>query len=329
MEDLKRQLERASSFIQEQTGITPRIGIILGTGMGDLLNWLESPASIPYSSIPWFPHAIEEGAESAKGAGSAGSAGNALSAGSAGMEKEKLVLGKLARKPVIVLPKRFHYYEGYTARQIAFPIRLMRELGVRTLIVCNTAGGLNPLFSIGDLMVIVDHINLIGTSPLIGPNPDWLGIRFPDMKDAYDPQLVRLAGQIALEEKIHLQKGVYVAVHGPNLETPAETRFLRSTGADAVGMSTVPEVIVGIHAGLRILGFSIISNLNLADAFQAIDYEEIVRVAAKTESTLRYLIEKIVARMEIPPAGLPNNREPNDREPKGAATLSSTPLQGE
>jgi len=306
MEDLKRQLESASGFIHEQAGITPRIGIILGTGMGDLLNWLESPASIPYSSIPWFPHAIEEGAGSTE---------------SEGMEKEKLVLGKLVRKPVIVLPKRFHYYEGYSARQIAFPIRLMRELGVQTLIVCNAAGGLNPLFSIGDLMVIVDHINLIGTSPLIGPNPDWLGIRFPDMKDAYDPQLVRLAGQIALEEKIHLQKGVYVAVHGPNLETPAETRFLRSTGADAVGMSTVPEVIVGIHAGLRILGFSIISNLNLADAFQAISYEEIVSVAAKTESTLRYLIEKIVARMEIPPASLPNNREP-----KGAATPSATPL---
>jgi len=281
--DLEKQLDQAFCFIQEQTSIIPQIGIILGTGMGELLNRLEEPASIPYSSIPWFSHTFPH-------------------VSSEGTEREKLVLGKLAQKPVIVLPKRFHYYEGYNSHQIALPIRVMKKLGVRTLIVCNAAGGLNPLFGIGDLMVIVDHINLMGTSPLIGPNPDSLGCRFPDMKDAYDPKLVDLAGQIALEERIRLQKGVYVAVHGPNLETPAETRFLRSTGADAVGMSSVPEVIVAIHAGLRILGFSIISNLNLPDAFQAISYEEVVAVAAKTESTLRYLIEKIVARMEITPS---------------------------
>jgi len=276
-EDLKKQLDQASCFIQEKISIVPRICIILGTGMGELLNRLEEPSSIPYSSIPQFPHSEEGG------------------------EREKLFFGKLARKPVVVLPKRFHYYEGYNSHQIAFPVRVMKKLGVHTLIVCNAAGGLNPLFGIGDLMVIVDHINLMGTSPLIGPNPDWLGERFPDMKDAYDPKLVDMAGQIALEERIRLQKGVYVAVHGPNLETPAETRFLRSTGADAVGMSSVPEVIVAVHAGLRVLGFSIISNLNLPDAFQAISYDEVVAVAAKTESTLRYLIEKIVARMEISP----------------------------
>ncbi|MEW5804581.1 MAG: purine-nucleoside phosphorylase [bacterium] len=290
MEDLERQLEQASCFIQEKTSIVPKIGIILGTGMGELLNQLEESVAIPYSRIPGFPCSDEAS------------------------EREKLVLGKLAKKPVVVLPKRFHYYEGYNSQQIAFPVRTMKKLGVRTLIVCNTAGGLNPLFNVGDLMVIVDHINLMGTSPLIGPNPDWLGLRFPDMKDAYDPELIKMAGHIALEERISLQKGVYIAVHGPNLETPAETRFLRMAGADAVGMSTVPEVIVAIHAGLRILGLSIISNLNLPDAFQAISYEDVVSVAAKTESTLRYLIEKIVARMEISPSDSAHKRKVAGRE---------------
>ncbi|MEW6381761.1 MAG: purine-nucleoside phosphorylase [bacterium] len=279
MEDsgLEKELQQASHFIQEQTGIVPAIGIILGTGMGALLDRLEEAVAVPYARIPGFP----------------------CSAGQEESERERLFLGRLAQKPVLILPKRFHYYEGYTGHQVAFPVRVMKQLGVRTMIACNAAGGLNPLFKAGDLMVIVDHINLMGTSPLIGPNPDWLGLRFPDMKDAYDPQLISLAGQIALEERIPLHKGVYVAVHGPNLETPAETRFLRATGADAVGMSTVPEVIVGIHAGLRILAFSIISNVNLPDAFQAISYEEVVAVAARTEVTLRYLIEKIVARIEV------------------------------
>ncbi|MGA1874014.1 MAG: purine-nucleoside phosphorylase, partial [bacterium] len=167
------------------------------------------------------------------------------------------------------------------------------------LILCNCAGGLNPSFRPGDIMVITDHINFMGTSPLIGPNPDQFGIRFPDMKDAYDSSFVALAQKVALEERIPLQRGIYIAVSGPNLETPAETRFLRSTGADAVGMSTVPEVIVGIHAGLRVLGFSIISNVNLPDAFKAIDYDEIVAVASRSESRLICLIEKILGRLEV------------------------------
>jgi len=278
MEDLQKQLQQASDFIRGQTSLAPKIGIILGTGMGALIDRLDGAVAIPYARIPGFP------------------------CGGESTDRERLALGRLAQKPVLILSKRFHYYEGYTSHQISFPIRLMKQLGVQIMIVCNAAGGLNPLLKAADLMVIVDHINLLGTSPLIGPNPDWLGVRFPDMKDAYDPKLVSLAEQVALEERIPLRKGVYVAVHGPNLETPAETRFLRAIGADAVGMSTVPEVIVGVHAGLRILGFSIITNINLPDAFQSISFEEVVAVAARSEATLRYLIEKIIARIEIFPS---------------------------
>jgi len=276
MESREEQIEHTSAYIQKQTTLTPQIGIILGTGMGQLINHLSDPVTIPYFQIPGFPQIIEKNKEAQEG---------------------NMLIGSLAQKPVLIMSKRFHYYEGYTSQHISFPIRVMKRLDVETMIICNCAGGLNPLFKPGDLMIIIDHINFMGTSPLIGPNLNTFGERFPDMKDAYNPDLITLAEQIALEEKMPLHKGVYAAVLGPNLETPAETRFLRSTGADAVGMSTVPEVIVGIHAGMRILGFSIIGNVNLPDAFTPINQEEVVAVANKAESSLIHLIQKIVAKI--------------------------------
>ena len=276
MENREEKIEHTSAYIQKQITLTPKIGIILGTGMGQLINHLSDTVTIPYSQIPGFPPVMKKNKKDQEG---------------------KMVIGKLTQKPVLIMSKRFHYYEGYTSQHISFPIRVMKRLDVQTMIICNCAGGLNPLFKPGELMLIIDHINFMGTSPLIGRNVDTLGQRFPDMKDAYNPHLITLAEQIAREEKILLHKGVYTSVLGPNLETPAETRFLRSTGADAVGMSTVPEVIVGVHAGMRILGFSIIGNVNLPDAFTPINQEEVVAVANKAESSLIHLIKKIVARI--------------------------------
>ncbi len=270
MKNLETKITDALNEIKKQTQLLPKIGIILGTGMGGLVKKLKEKTSLPYSQIPGFPYTSEKS------------------------EQEQLIIGQLSGKPILIMPKRFHYYEGFTSAQISFPIRLLSRLGIQMMIICNCAGGLNPLFQPGDLMAIVDHINLLGTSPLIGPNQDTFGPRFPDMKNAYDPELIIQAENIALEEKIRLHKGVYIAVHGPNLETPAETRFLRSIGGDAIGMSTVPEVIVGVHAGLCILGFSIISNVNLPDAFKVIDYDEIVAVASEAESKLINLIVKLV-----------------------------------
>lgn len=273
MEHIEQKITAAVEAIRKQITSPPTIAITLGTGMGELVERLQQKVSLPYSRIPGFP---SSGAEN---------------------KQEQLVLGQWSGQSVIIMPKRFHYYEGFTSQQIAFPVRVFKRLGVQTLIMCNCAGGLNPLFRPGDLMVVVDHINLMGMSPLLGPNSEEIGPRFPDMKDAYDPRLISLTEQIALEEKIWLQKGVYVAVLGPHLETPAETRFLRATGADAIGMSTVPEVILGVHAGLKILVLSIIGNVNLPDAFQPIDYQKIVEVASQTESKLISLVEKIVGRL--------------------------------
>ena len=273
MENREEHINHTVTSIRKHTSLTPKTGIILGTGMGGLISHLQDMVIIPYGQIPGFASSIEKN------------------------EEGQMVLGKLVQKPVLIMTKRFHYYEGYTSQQISFPIRVMKRLGIQTMIICNCAGGLNPLFKTGELMIIADHINFMGTSPLIGPNLDQFGLRFPDMKDSYDPTLITLAEQIALEEKIRLHKGVYAAVLGPNLETPAETRFLRSAGADAVGMSTVPEVIIGIHAGMSILGFSIISNVNLPDAFEPIHHDEVISVAAKAEPTLIHLLKKIVARI--------------------------------
>jgi purine-nucleoside phosphorylase len=250
----------------------PRVGIILGTGLGALAREIQAEAAIPYLEIPHFPRSTVES------------------------HTGQLVCGQLAGHPVMAMEGRFHLYEGYSPWQVTFPIRVMKELGCRLLIVSNAAGGLNPLYDRGDLVVIEDHINLMGLNPLIGPNDDRLGPRFPDLIEPYDRGLQKLALEVALESNIVARRGVYVAVVGPNLETRAEYRFLRGIGADVVGMSTVPEVLVAVHAGLKVLGFSIVTDLCLPDALQPVRIEEILAVASAAESKLRTIVGGVLRR---------------------------------
>lgn len=247
---------------------------MLGTGLGSLAEQIEAEATIPYSEIPHFPRSTVES------------------------HKGQLVCGQLAGQSVVAMEGRFHLYEGYSASQVTFPIRVLKELGCSTLIVSNAAGGMNPLHELGDLVVIEDHINLLGANPLVGPNDERLGIRFPDMIEPYDRKLQDLALQIALEERIVAHRGVYVAVLGPNLETRAEYRWLRSMGADVVGMSTVPEVLVAVHAGLRVLGFSIITDRCLPDALKPVRIEQILAVAGEAEGKLRRIVQGVLKRLD-------------------------------
>ncbi|MBV8228504.1 MAG: purine-nucleoside phosphorylase [Planctomycetaceae bacterium] len=251
----------------------PRVGVVLGTGLGGLAEEIQAEARIPYPEIPHFPCSTGES------------------------HRGQLVCGTLAGQTVIAMEGRFHLYEGYTAAQVTFPIRVMKELGCRYLIISNAAGGLNPFFAKGDLVVIEDHINLLNLNPLIGPNDDRLGPRFPDLIEPYDRALQGLALRAALEEDIVAHRGVYVAVTGPNLETRAEYRFLRGIGADVVGMSTVPEVLVAVHAGLRTLGFSIVTDMCLPDALAPVSVEEIIAVAREAEGKLRKIVRKVLERL--------------------------------
>jgi len=251
----------------------PRVGVVLGTGLGGLAEEIQAEARIPYPEIPHFPRSTVES------------------------HRGQLVCGSLAGQTVIAMEGRFHLYEGYTAAQVTFPIRVMKELGCRYLIISNAAGGLNPFFAKGDLVVIEDHINLLNLNPLIGPNDDRLGPRFPDLIEPYDRPLRNLALRAALEEDIVAHRGVYVAVTGPNLETRAEYRFLRGIGADVVGMSTVPEVLVAVHAGLRTLGFSIVTDMCLPDALSPVSVEEIIAVAREAEGKLRKIVRKVLERL--------------------------------
>jgi purine-nucleoside phosphorylase len=247
--------------------------MVLGTGLGALAAEIDAEAVIPYPEIPHFPNSTVES------------------------HKGQLVCGRLLGRPVIAMEGRFHLYEGYTAAQVTFPIRVMKELGCSILIVSNACGGMNPLHGKGDIVVIDDHINLMGVNPLIGPNDERLGPRFPDLSAPYDRELSTLALQVALEEQVTAHRGVYAAVVGPNLETRAEYRFLRLIGADVVGMSTVPEVLVAVHAGLRILGFSIITDLCLPDALHPVSLEEILAVAREAEGKLRRLVRGVLSRL--------------------------------
>lgn len=251
----------------------PTSGIVLGTGLGRLAQEITSDATIPYDEIPHF---VKSTVETHAG---------------------KLIFGELNGKRLMAMHGRFHFYEGYSMREITFPIRVMKALGCATVILSNASGGLNPTFHKGDIMVIVDHINLLGDNPLRGPNVEKFGPRFPDMCDPYDQQLIDLVETAALEESIQVKKGVYVAVPGPNLETRAEYRFLRIIGADAVGMSTVPEVIVARHMGMRVLGLSIITDMGLPDALIPVDVTEILRVADRAEPALTRLIRRVVERL--------------------------------
>jgi purine-nucleoside phosphorylase len=273
MSSLKSMVSEATAYIQTQTKTIPEIGIILGTGLGSLADGIEISARVDYGKIHHFPVSTVES------------------------HAGRLLFGNLKGKPVVAMQGRFHYYEGYTLQQVTFPVRVMKELGIKTLIVSNACGGLNPLFRRGDIMIITDHINLLGNNPLIGPNDDTIGDRFPDMYNCYDKELVKLAEEVALEQKLPVKKGVYVAVAGPNLETAAEYRFLRTIGADVVGMSTVPEVIAARHQHTKVLAFSIITDMGLPDALTACSLEEIIATANKAEPKLRDLIAGCVAKM--------------------------------
>jgi purine-nucleoside phosphorylase len=270
MPELFDMIEDARKAVRERWKAEPRVGIILGTGLGGLAEDIQAEVTIPYEEIPHFPRSTVVS------------------------HAGRLVCGRLSGKTVVAMEGRFHAYEGYTLQQITFPVRLMKALGCQVLVVSNACGGMNPQYGKGDIMVIEDHINLMSDNPLIGKNDDRLGPRFPDMCRPYDPELIRLTQRVALEEKIACQKGVYVAVPGPNLETRAEYRFLRAIGADVVGMSTVPEVIVGVHAGLRNLGLSVVTDICLADALEPVKLEDILATAAEAEKRLRVLVRRVV-----------------------------------
>jgi purine-nucleoside phosphorylase len=271
--DLVQRIRAASGAIRTRSKLKPRVAVILGTGLGALAEDIDTETSIPYEEIPDFPISTVEG------------------------HSGRLLLGHLSGQPVVAMQGRFHRYEGYTLPQVAFPVRAMRDLGAEILIVSNACGGMNPMWDVGDLMLIADHINLLGDNPLIGPNPDELGPRFPDMSEPYDQELQRLALDVARDEKITLRRGVYVAVSGPNLETRAEYRFLRMIGADVVGMSTVPEVIVALHGDMKVLGISIITDSCLPDALKPASVEGIIKVAGAAEPKLTLLIKNVVARL--------------------------------
>lgn len=251
----------------------PEIGIVLGTGLGALAGEIEIEEEIPYDEIPHFvPSTVESHAG-------------------------RLLVGTLEGRRVVAMQGRLHLYEGYRAWQVVFPVRVMSLLGARTLVVSNASGGMNPLWAPGDLMLIADHISLLPDNPLTGPNLDALGPRFPDMSAAYDPTLQRLAQEVALERAIPLRRGVYVAVSGPNLETAAEYRMLRAMGADVVGMSTVPEVIAAVHAGMRVLGLSVITDACLPDALRPTSLQEILETARGAEPKLSGVVRGVLARL--------------------------------
>jgi purine-nucleoside phosphorylase len=271
MLDLFDKIQEAKTFLQSRWKGRPRFGIILGTGLGGLADDIQTEASFGYADIPHFPHSTVES------------------------HKGQLVCGKLAGQDVVAMQGRFHYYEGYPLQEITLPVRVMKALGCEVLIVSNACGGMNPQWNKTDIMVIEDHINLLGDNPLIGKNDDRLGERFPDMCHPYDPELIRLARRIALEEKIVAHQGVFVAVTGPCLETRAEYRFLRLIGADVVGMSTVPEVIVAAHCKLRVLGLSVITDTCLPDALEPVSLASVIAAANTAEPNLRRLVRRVVA----------------------------------
>jgi len=250
-------VQRAADVVRKSGGDDPDVALILGTGLGGLATEIEVEHEIGYESIPGFPLSTVE------------------------THAGRLIVGRLGGRSVVAMQGRFHRYEGYSMQQITFPVRVMRALGAEILVVSNACGGMHPLWSAGDLVLLADHINLLGDNPLIGSNDDALGPRFPDMSAPYDPDLRDLARQVAREYKITLREGVYVAVTGPNLETPAEYRMLRAIGADVVGMSTVPEVIVAVHGGMRVLGVSIITDECLPDALEPADIERIMGEARR------------------------------------------------
>ncbi len=273
MLELFAQIEEAVATIRQAWDVTPRAGLILGTGLGSLAEQIDVAAALDYAEIPHFPTST------------------------ATSHRGRLVCGTLNGLPVVAMEGRFHQYEGYPLKQITLPVRVMKGLGADVLCVSQAVGGMNPYYNAGDVMVIDDHINLMGDNPLVGINDDRLGPRFPDMSAPYDPKLIEVGLEIARRENFVAHKGVTVAVTGPCLETRAEYRFLRMIGADVVGMSTVPEVIVAVHCGMRVFGVSVVTDMCLPDALEPANVDEIIATAVSAEPKLRSLFEGVLAHL--------------------------------
>lgn len=275
MDAYTMKVTETAQFLRARIHRLPKIGFLTGTGLGEIADAFEPEASFSYAEIPHFPVTTVES------------------------HTGRLLFGVMAQKPILALQGRFHLYEGYAPRDVVFPIRVMQDLGIRVLILSNAAGGLNPRFRAGDIMIISDHINLTGENPLIGPNEDRWGPRFPEMVEAYDPKLKVLAQTVAEDLDITLQQGVYVGLKGPSLESPAEVRFLKVIGADAVGFSTVQEVIAGVHAGMKILGISIITNVHNPDHPDPMTLEAVLRVARAAAPKISELLREILKRSDF------------------------------
>lgn len=265
-----KKIQETAAFIKAKIKVAPEIGIILGTGLGHLINEIEDKVSIPYKDIPNFPVSTVEG------------------------HIGQLIFGRLGGRNVVAMQGRFHYYEGYTMREVTFPIRVMKLLGINLLVLSNASGGLNPTFEVGDLMIITDHINLMPSNPLIGENFDELGPRFPDMSDAYNKGIIRKALEIASENKLQIHTGIYAGVSGPTFETPAEYNYIRIIGADAVGMSTVPEVIAARHMGITCFAVSVISDLGVHGKIVEITHKEVINAASIAEPRMTLLISELL-----------------------------------
>lgn len=273
---VRSQIDEAVAYIRRKTKIVPEIGIILGSGLGGVVKHVRNAVTIPYGDIPHFPVSTVAG------------------------HSGKLMFGTINGRKVVVMQGRFHRYEGYTAQQVVFPVRVMSRragLGVKTLIISNAAGGLNPQFRSGDLMILTDHINLQGANPLVGRNDESLGVRFPDMSEPYSKRLQDLAERVALDLKIPIHRGVYVSLLGPSLETRAEMRFLRTIGADAVGMSVAPEDIAAVHLGMEVFAISVITNECFPDALKPASHEGVVDMASKVEPEFTKIISEMVRRL--------------------------------
>ncbi|MGA3014398.1 MAG: purine-nucleoside phosphorylase [Bacteroidales bacterium] len=270
------RIKETADYIQARITVKPVVGIILGTGIGGLVDEIEVIQTISYSTIPNFPIPTVDG------------------------HKGNLLFGRMGGKDIVVMQGRFHYYEGFTMQEIAFPVRVMKLLGIRLLILSNASGGVNPEFSIGDLMVIEDHINLIKDNPLIGHNDEKLGTRFPDMGHAYDKELILKVLTIADKHNLPLKKGVYAAVSGPTFETPAEYKYIRTIGADAVGMSTVPEVIVARHMGLRCLAFAMITDLGVPGKIVTVTHLDVIHAASLIEPKMTKILIELLEMLEFP-----------------------------
>jgi purine-nucleoside phosphorylase len=263
-------INEAADFLTSKIGSSPEIGMITGTGLGSLTDRMKIDARIPYEDIPHFPTSTVT------------SHGGCL------------VAGSIAGKMVLAMEGRFHLYEGYTPAEVTFPVRVMKKLGIKYLFISSAAGGFNPQYKAGDLMVIDDHINYTGIDPLVGPNLDELGPRFPDMSRVYDPDLIRIAKKNAMSQQVDLKQGVYIGITGPCLETPAEVRLMRMLGADAVGMSTVHEVIVGVHCGMKIMAIVVITDIDLPDCMETIKVEEVIAIAEAASPRLISLWESVI-----------------------------------